>query len=54
MREELLHLAIELCSQRLVVRQDEGRAAYIPDDIGHGERLAATRDSKQRLSPHSL
>ena len=38
--EEALHLAVELGGQRLVVTEDEGRAAHVLDDIGYGECLA--------------
>ena len=53
MGEEALHLAIELCGQRLVVAEDEGGAAHILDDIGHGEGLARAGDTQQRLCGHT-
>ena len=54
MGEELLHLAIKLSGQRLVVRQNEGGAANILDDIGDGKGLATTSHTKQSLSSHTL
>ena len=48
-REERLEFLVELGSERLVVRQDERRLAYVLDDIRHRESLAGTRDAKQRL-----
>ena len=38
--EESLHLLIELCSERLVMAQDEGRHARLCDDVGHRKCLA--------------
>ena len=54
MREELLHLAVELCGQRLIVRQDKGRASDVTDDVSNGERLPASCDAEQGLCPHPL
>ena len=54
MGEELFHLAIKLSGQSLVVRQNEGRAANILDDIGDGKGLSATGHTKQSLSSHTL
>ena len=48
-REERLEFLIELRRERLVVRQDERRLAYVLDDIRHRESLAGTRHAKQRL-----
>ena len=50
-REELLHLAIELRRQRLVRRQDQRRALRVLDQLGHGERLAGAGDAQQHLVP---
>ena len=41
--EEILELAIELRGQRLVRRQDQGRALRRLDHLGHGVGLAASR-----------
>ena len=54
MREELLHFSVELGSQCLVMRQNEGRASDVSDDIGNGECLTATGDTEQCLCSHSL
>ncbi len=48
-REELAHLAVELCGQGLVGRQDEGRALHPLDHVGDGVGLARARDSEQGL-----
>ncbi len=48
-REELAHLAVELRRQRLVRREDQGRALDGPDDVGHRERLARAGHAQQRL-----
>ena len=53
-REELLHLAVELSGKRLVVREDEGRAVDVTDDVGDGERLSAARNAQKRLSLNAL
>ncbi len=47
--EEVLELAIELGGQRLVWREDEGRAAGLGDDLGGGEGLARAGDAEQDL-----
>ena len=43
LREEALHLAIELRRQRLVRRQDDRRAAGARDDMRHRKGLARCR-----------
>ena len=53
-REELLHLAVELSGKRLVVREDEGRAVDVTDDVSDGERLSAARNAQKRLSLNAL
>ena len=45
--EELLHLAVELRGERLVGRQDQGRALGRLDHLGHGEGLARPGDAEQ-------
>ena len=52
--EERLEFLVELRRQRLVVREDQRRLAYVLDDVRHGERLAGTRDAKQRLELFSV
>ncbi len=47
--EEALELAIELRRQRLVRRQDDGRALRRLDHLGHGVGLAGTGDAEQHL-----
>ena len=47
--EEVLELAIELGGQRLVGRQDQGRALRLLDHLGHGEGLAGAGDAEQHL-----
>ena len=47
--EEVLHLGIELRRQRLVRREDQGRALHRLDDLRHGEGLARTGDAEQNL-----
>ena len=47
--KEALHLAIELGGQRLVRRQDQGRALQMLDDMGHGEGLARAGNAQQDL-----
>ena len=49
-REEALHLAVELGRQRLVRRQDQRRALHVLDDMGHGEGLARAGDAEQDLA----
>ncbi len=49
LREESLHLLIELCGKRLVVAQDKGRLAHVGYDVGHGEGLARTGYAQQHL-----
>ena len=48
-REEFLELGIELRGQRLVRRQDQGRALRLLDHLGHGEGLAGAGDAEQHL-----
>jgi hypothetical protein len=48
-REERLELAVKLRRQRLVGRQDQGRALGGLDDLGHGEGLARAGDAQQHL-----
>ena len=48
-RKETLELAIELGGQRLVGRQDQGRALGALDDIGDGKGLARAGDAEQDL-----
>jgi hypothetical protein len=47
--KEALELAVELGSQRLVGRKDEGRALGCLDHLGHGEGLARAGDAEQHL-----
>ncbi len=47
--EERLELAVELRRQRLVGREDEGRALRLLDHLGHGEGLARAGDAEQHL-----
>ena len=49
--EEALHLSVELRRQRLVRRQDQGRALQLLDHLGHGEGLAGTGHAEQHLVP---
>ena len=49
LREEALHLAIELRRQRLVRRQDDRRAAGARDDMRHRKGLATAGDPEQHL-----
>jgi len=44
--EEGFELVIELGSQSLVVRQDEGGVLQVFDDLGHGEGLAGAGDAE--------
>ena len=48
-REELAELGVELGSQRLVVREDEGGSVLALDDLGDRERLARAGGAEQRL-----
>ncbi len=47
--EEALELAVELRRQRLVGREDQGRALGGGDDLGHREGLAGAGDAEQHL-----
>ena len=47
--EKLLELAIELRRQRLVVAHHQCGTVELCDDVGHGEGLAAARDTQQYL-----
>ena len=49
LREEALHLAVELRGQRLVGRQHQRRPLLRGDDVGHGEGLARAGDAQQHL-----
>ena len=49
LREEALHLGVELGRQRLVGGHDEGRAAHLADDMGGGEGFAGPGDAEQDL-----
>ncbi len=49
--EELLHLAVELRRERLVVGEDQRRFAVGRDRVCQGHRLAAAGDSEQGLIP---
>ncbi|CDD52449.1 unknown [Bacteroides sp. CAG:875] len=53
-REEVLELPVELCGQRLVVAQDEGRLVHVLDDIGNGESLSGAGDPQQGLCGYVL
>ena len=48
-REEALELAVELGGERLVRREDEGRALRRLDHLGHGEGLARAGDAEEHL-----
>ncbi len=56
--KEILELAVELRRQRLVGREDEGRALRLLDHLGHGESLAGAGDAEQNLraivAPHAV
>src|SRR5690606_35385422 len=47
--EEALELGIELGGQGLVVRQDQGGALSLFNDLGHGEGLARAGDAQENL-----
>ncbi len=47
--EKGFELVIELRGERLVVRQDQRRAAGLLDQLGHGEGLAGAGDAQQDL-----
>ena len=49
LREEALHLAVELGGERLVRREDDRRTAGIGDDMRHREGLARAGDPQQHL-----
>ena len=53
LREEALHLAVELGGQSLVGRQYERRASGFRYKIGHGESLAGAGDAQKRLRTHA-
>ena len=42
---------MKLCSQCLVVADDQCRLLYLLDDIGHGKGFAAAGHALQRLHP---
>ena len=48
-REEHLHLRIELCSQGLVVGENKRRTVELSDDISYSKRLATTGYAEQRF-----
>ena len=48
-REEALHLAVELGGERLVRRQDQRRLLHRLDHLRHRERLARPGDAEQHL-----
>ncbi len=48
--EEILEFGIELGGQRLVRREDQGRALGFLDHLGHGEGLARAGDAEQDLA----
>ena len=52
--EELAHLRVELRRQRLVGCQDEGRAAELGDDVGHGVGLARAGHPEQGLERQAV
>ncbi len=47
--EEGLELVVELGGEGLVVREDEGGALELLDDLGHGEGLAGAGDAEEDL-----
>jgi hypothetical protein len=47
--KKVFELVIELGSQSLVVREDEGGAVQLFDDLGHGEGLAGAGDAEDDL-----
>ncbi len=47
--EELLELGVELRRQRLVWREDQGRALRLLDHLGHGEGFSRAGDAEQHL-----
>ncbi len=47
--EEVLHLRVQLGRERLVRRQDQGRALHLVDHLRHGEGLARAGDAEQHL-----
>ena len=47
--EEGFELVVELGGEGLVVREDEGGALDLLDDLGHGEGLAGAGDAEQDL-----
>ena len=44
--KKLLELGEELGGEGFIVGEDEGRAAVVLDDVGHGEGLARAGDAK--------
>ena len=52
--EKLLHLAIELCGEGLVVAQKQRRPVDLRDYIGHGERLPRTGHTEKCLRRHTV
>ena len=49
-REELAKLAVQLCGQSFIVRQNKSWPLNLLDDVGHRKRLARSGDSQQHLS----
>ena len=47
--KELAELAVQLCGQRLVGREDDGRPSQAGDHVRHGEGLARARHPQQGL-----
>ena len=48
-RKEFLELAAQLCGQRLVMSQNDGRFLYFFNDLCHGVRLPGTGHTKHGL-----
>ena len=49
MREEGLHLRIQLRRERFVMTHDERRAVKLLNHVRNGKRLTATRHAEQHL-----
>jgi hypothetical protein len=47
--EEGFEFVVELGGEGLVVREDEGGALQLFDDLGHGEGLAGAGDAEEDL-----
>ena len=48
-REEFLELAVQLRSQRFIMRDDQRRLVQLLDHVGHGKRFAGARHAEQRF-----